>query len=272
MAEGASRKRGRARSLSTLLRVLSESHPTIAGHSSRAQSNREKNLSQYLGDARLRGFEELINHLGKLETVFQTSRRLRGISPLIRRVRGNFQLGLEVALSGFHSAAHDAMRDVMEVEFLLRDFYYDSSRIEQWLRATRKELNDKFRPAVLRQRHAKRLGMQPEDVAEASDYRVHSMWIHVSPYRHPFGGTGFSGPEGPFDTEVCFWEMFEHGRRVLFAAHRLRRKLIRHIRSPWGPWRGLKQFRDAWQRTQAMEAILTALVEVRRQNRDDSVD
>ena len=266
------RTRSRARSLSTLLRVLSESHPTIAGFLSCAQSNRQKNLSQYLGGARLRGYEELINHLEQLEYVFQRSRRLQGISLLIRRVRGDFQLGLETTLSGFHSAAHDAMRDVMEVQFLLREFYYEPSRIEQWLQATPKELNNKFRPTILRQPHAKRLGSRPEDVAEASDYRGHSMWLHVSPYPHPFGGTGFSGPEGPFDTDLCFWEMFEHGRRVLFEAHRLRRKAAPHIKSPWGPWRGLKEFRDAWQRTQEMQAIWMALVAPARRNGDDAVE
>jgi len=235
-------------------------HPQIAADLSQAQFNRERSLSQYLHGARLRGYEEQITHLEALETVFQKSRRLQGISPLIRRTRGDFRLALEATLSGFHSVAHDAMRDVMEVEFLIREFHHEPRSIEEWLKATPKQLNDRFRPAILRQRHAKRIGSQPADVAEASDYRGHSRMLHVSPYPHPFGGTGFSGPEGPFDTDVCFWEIFEHARRLLLETHLLRRKLARHIRSPWGPWRGLRQFRDAWERTQEMQAIWMALL------------
>ena len=261
MTERPLHTRSKARSFSTLLRVVSNTHPKMAVHLFRAQANRQKSLSQYVGGARLRGYEELIDHLEKLEAVFQRSHRLNGISQLIRRIRGDFQLALEATLSGFHSVAHDSMRNVMEVQFLLREFFYDPARIEEWLHATHKDLNDKFRPAVLRQRHAKRLGMQPDDVAEATDYRGHSRLLHVSPYPRPFGGSGFSGPDGPFDSDVCFWEMFEHGRRVLFEAHRLRRKLARHIKSPWGPRRGLKSFRDAWQRTQEMQAIWMALLQ-----------
>lgn len=229
MEPSTSRKR-RVRRLPAILRALSSSHPRTAAHLSQAQLNRERHLSEYFDGARLRGYEELIDHLEALEGVFQMSRRLRGISRLIRRVRGDFQLALGATLSGFHSVAHDAMRDVMEVEFLLREFHHDPHQIEEWLHATSRKLYKEFRPAILRQRHAKRLGMQLEDVGEATDYQAHSRMLHVSPHPHPFGGTGFSGPEGPFDTDVCFWEMFEHGRRVLFEAHFLRRKLARHIK------------------------------------------
>ena len=247
--------------LSTTLRTLSKSHPKTAAHLSRAQSNREERLSRYLGGARLSGYEELIQHLEELEAVFQRNRKLRGISFLIRRARGDFQTALEAALSGFHSVAHDAMRDVMEIEFLLREFYYEPEHIDQWLSCSARERNNKFRPALLRQRHAQRLGTSSQNVGEAADYRGHSMFLHVSPIQNPFGAPGLSESELPFAEDSCFWEIFEHGRRLLFAAHHLRRRLARHIRSPWGPERGLKVFRDAWERTQQMQAILQALIE-----------
>ena len=260
----------RITSYSKSLAALSDSHPKTAAHLRRSQSNHETYLAEYLEGAMLRGYEELIAHLEELETAFRKSRRLQGIAFLIRRVRGNFQLGLESALSGFHSVTHDSMRDVMEVEFLLREFYYDQSRIQEWLQATPKDLNNKFRPATLRNRHAKRLSRQPDDISEATEYRGHSMMLHVSPYPHPFGGAGFSGPGGRFDTEVCLFEMFEHARRVLLQAHQLRRKVARHIKSPWGLRRGLKQFRDAWQRTQITLNIVTGLVEYRRGKEPDA--
>ena len=258
----------RARRLSTILREVSRSHPKTGAILSQAQTNREQHLAHYADGARLRGYEELLEHLEQLESVFHQSRRLRGLAPLVRRVRGDFQLALEVTLSGFHSVAHDAMRDVMEAEFLLREFYHCPIRIDEWLGATPDELRRDFQPAGLRRRHARRLGREPSDLGEHHDYRGHSMMIHVSPYAHPFGGTGFTGPGGPFDTDVCFWEMFEHGRRILFEAHRLRRKLARHIKSPWGPRRGFKHFRDGWQRTQEMQAIWMALIQSKKRGGD----
>lgn len=175
MAKRTSKKRRKTRPLSTLLRELAKTHPKTATHLSRAQSNRQERLFRYLAGARLKGYEELITHLEELEPVFKRNRKLRGISFLISRASGDFHTALEAALSGFHSVAHNAMRDVMEIEFLLREFYYEPQHIEQWVICTRKERNDRFRPAVLRQRHANRMGKQPEDLPEASDYRGHTV-------------------------------------------------------------------------------------------------
>ena len=250
-----------------MLRELARTLPRTAAHLAAAQSNREERLSRYLGGARLKGYEELIAHLGDLEPVFEKTRRLRPISFLLGRARGDFQTALEAALSGFHSVAHDAMRDVMEIEFLLREFCYEPDHIEQWVSCGPRERNDRFRPALLRQRHARRMGKEPQDLAEAADYRGHSMFLHVSPYRNPFGGPGLGDPVMPFADDSCLWEIFEHGRRLLLAAHRLRRRVARHVKSPWGPERGLKKFRNAWQRTQEMRAIWQSLLEAAREKK-----
>lgn len=231
MVKRTSRKRRKTPPLSTLLRELANTHPKTATHLSTAQSNREERLFQYLAGARLKGYEELITHLEELEPVFTRNRKLREISFLISRARCDFHTALAAALSGFHSVAHDAMRDVMEMEFLLREFYYEPQHIQQWVMCTPMERNKKFRPALLRQRHANRLGKQPQDLPEASDYRGHSMSLHVSPYRNLFGGPGLSNPTMPFGDDSCFWEIFEHGRRMLFAAHSSDAKLLATLRA-----------------------------------------
>lgn len=257
------------RRLSTLLRDLSEGHPRLAAHLSQAQSNRQLRLLQYLDGDRLRGYEELIDHLEQLEITFQQSRRLQPLSLLIRRVRNDYHTAMEATISGFHAVAYDAMREVMEVEFLLREFNHDAARIEEWLQATPQELRDKFQPGVLRSRHANRLGIQPRELPESADYRGHSMLIHVLPYENPVGGSGLAQQEDPFIVDSCFWDMFEHARRMLIQAHCLRRKLARHIKSPWGPERGMKQFRRAWTSTQMMQKIWMALLENPPGDHDD---
>lgn len=252
--------------LASILRGLAESHPKTAAHLLTAHSNRKKRLARLLGGARLSGYEELIAHLEELEPVFEKGRKLRPISFLVGRAKGDFHTAMEAALSGFHTVAHDAMRDVMEIEFLFREFRYEPQHIDEWVSCTSKERNDKFRPALLRQRHANRLAKQPQDLAEATDYKGHSMFLHVSPHPNPFGGPGLGESLLPFADDSCFWEIFEHGRRVLLAAHRLRRKVARHLKSPHGPERGLRKFRDAWRRTQQMQAILLALMEAAGQS------
>ena len=256
------KRTSQTRRFSTLLRELATAHPKTAVHLSLAQSNREQRLSNLLGGVRLKGYEELIGHLEDLERVFEKSRRLRSISFLVGRARGDFHTALEAALSGFHAVAFDAMRDVMEIEFLFREFYYEPNHIEEWVSCSGKERHDKFQPALPRQRHARRVGKQPQDLAEASDYRGHSMFLHVSPDLNPFGGPGLGDQTEPFADDSCFWEIFEHGRRVLIAAHRLRRKVARHIKSPWGPERGLRRVRDACQATQQMQTVWMALLKV----------
>lgn len=158
----------------------------------------------------------------------------------------------------------------MEIEFLLRDFYYQLVNIFDWLTCSAKERNDRFRPAILRQRHAQRIGRQPQDLGEALDYRAHSELLHVSPYESPFGVRGLGRAEIVFG-DACFCEIFEHARRLLFECHRLRRKLARHVRSPAGPLRGLKKVRDAWERTRQLQAIWLALLQTARgRNENDA--
>ena len=263
----ASRKKSTERNtFEHLVKRLSKTHPRLAAQLRLAHSNREERLRRYQRGARLKGYEELIEHLVQLEVLYKRNRKLRPIAFLIERARGDFETALEAALSGYHAVAHDAMRDVMEIEFLLREFRYEPHHINQWLKCGPKERNDRFRPALLRQRHAKRIGKAPEDVGEAADYKAHSTYLHVSPYRNPFGGPGLIQGNAPFADDSCFWEIMEQARRLLFAAHKLRRVVAPHLRGVIGPERGLKQFRDAWQRTQEMQAIFLALLQATTEN------
>ena len=151
MATNTFKTHRKTRRLSTLLRELARTYPKSAAHLSKAQSNREVRLLWYLEGPRvkgyLRGYEELIEHLEELEQVFEKSRRLRNISFLIGRARDDFHTSLEAALSGYHSVAGDAMRDVMEIELLLREFYYEPKHIEDWVSFKHKDRMRKFRPS-----------------------------------------------------------------------------------------------------------------------------
>lgn len=269
MAQIKPKQRVDRRSYKSVVKALSETHPTTTSFLRRAEVNRTRRLKYWQHSGRMQGYEELISHLTEVGQVYRRNRRLRPIAFLIDRAQADFVTGLEATLSGFHSVAHDAMREVMEIEFLLREFYHEPDRIQEWLKASPKQQNDKFRPAILRQRHAARHNVKPENLVEANDYRSHSLYLHVTTAKNPFGGPGISDEDIAFSADSGFWEIFEHGRRVLFTIHWLRRKIAPHLRSPWGPKRGLRKVRAAWHATQNSQVIYHALMKVMREEFDE---
>jgi hypothetical protein len=215
----------------------------------------------------LTGLEELLTHLAEVEQALAIRADLRPIASLAARARADFVTALDALLSGFHAVAVDAMRDVMEIEFLLREFRHAPDKIKVWAQADFKQLNDQFRPAVLRQLHANGVGAKPQDLSEAADYKAHSSFLHVTPYQGIFGGPGIVADNVPFATDGCFWEIYEHARRLLFEFHALKRVVAARLRMPAGPRKGLKAAREAWKRTQEMQAIFLALVEAAAEER-----
>jgi hypothetical protein len=123
-------------------------------------------------------------------------------------------------MSGYVAVAFDAMRDVLEIENLLRDFANQPANVDAWLTADEKTLLKKFSPVKVRERlHAgqdRNLAQAPESV----DYRGHSMALHVGPHRTLIPDKGL-GPEKGWDSDIGFWEMFEHARRLLLAIETL---------------------------------------------------
>jgi hypothetical protein len=244
----------------SLVNKLAKSHPSVASYLQQAQENRTKRLAKYLKGARLKGLEELHIHLTKLERTFKNHPNLEKLAFLINRAKTDYAKALEATLSGLHSVAWDAMRDVMEIEFLLRDFYHGPSNINEWLTTNEKDRFNKFRPAELRKRHARRSRTKPQDVGEATDYKGHSMFLHVSPVPHPFGWTDFS-EDDEFGADSSFWEIFEHARRFLFIAHKLVEQTFPSAPYNPDPAKDLPKVKKAWERTQEMQAIFLALIQ-----------
>lgn len=252
-------RKQKKRSYSILLKELRKSHPELHAALDHAHRNRETRLSSYQNGIRLKGIEELLVHLRKLHDAFERSNDLRPIAFLLFRAYADFQTALEASLSGFNSIAADSMRDVMEIEFLLREFYFEPDNIHKWLTCSEEERLNNFRPGVLRQKYANRVGKQPKDLMEAFDYKGHSISLHVSPGFNPFGGPGLIPPQLPFGDDAGFWEIFEHARRLVFAAHFIKRKLAPQIRGPANPNRELKQFRKGWLATRNMQEMALAI-------------
>jgi hypothetical protein len=208
----------------------------------------------------LKGIEQLLGYLDLVANAFSGEAALRPLVPLIERSRADFTTALEATLSGYLAVATDAMRDVMEIEYLLLLFAIDHQKLDEWLAATSNELRRNFIPVLIRQR-LNAAGEPPfRTSAESVDYRGHSETLHVTPRPQWPIRRGFSSDQG-WSGDLGFWELFEHARRLNHAIKRFTkassaspavRKVVRAR---------LKDFQDGWKRTQEMQAVFMALVE-----------
>jgi hypothetical protein len=122
---------------------------------------------------------------------------------------------MEAALSAFHKTVFDAMRDVMEIEFLFRDFAIDPQRIDDWLTASERDRLSTFSTAILRQRYAAFLGQAPPDMQEAADYTAHSTLLQVLPHENPIVGASPGDTDDSIGLLVCVCNILEHARRLV---------------------------------------------------------
>jgi len=244
-----------------LLNQLYATDPLIAGVLARAQRNRFQRLSQYSSGARFKGPEELLRLLGTIETSFKLDSRLSNLTFLVARARADFETSIEATLCGLHGIVGDSMRDVMEIEFLFREFHHDPSSRSEWLVADQKTLRNKYRPAVLREKHAKRLQVRQEDLAEAADYKGHSMALHVLPRQFLLGGRGFAEESLPFESDFGFWEIFEHARRLVLTLDAFIGKTAPQAVTWLELEKELPLFGEAYERAMEMQSIFQGLVE-----------
>jgi len=242
-----------------ILDELAVTHPLVAGALKQAHTNRVNDLSALTSGARLRGVEALLTWLSSMTDRFESSERLGPLTFLIKRVIADAQSALEATLAGYQGVAADAMRDVMEIELLLLDFATNPSHDQQWLTADAETRWQKFRPAKLRGRlKAAGVGRYAGEESDA-DYKAHSEAIHVSPRSLPFGAKGLTTDQ--WTRDAGFWELLEHGRRMIFAVHRLESSVAGADLQDPDTDPDLDAVRDAWERTQEMQSMYLALLQ-----------
>ncbi len=245
----------------TVLGRLATSLPRLATCLQQAEGQRAKQAGGYATGSRFRGLEELLGYLNELLKAFANERTLLPLAVLVERSRSDLHTAIEATLSGYVAVAADAMRDVMEIENLLLDFAVDQNNIGEWLRADPRTLRRKYSAAAVRDRlHAAREGRYAS-TAESTDYRAHSAALHVTPHRDPVALRGFSSEAG-WAGDAGFWEIFEHMRRLRVAVERLTSTIAPDSPAHQIAVRELADVDDAWRRTQEMQAMYIALLNV----------
>jgi len=179
---------------------------------------RSTRLRRYLNTPMLPGLNRLLERLDLAAEACEKDDRLKPATVLVRRARADFEAAIVCTFSGLSFTCRDQVRDVMEIEYLLRDFRYDLPRLDQWAKASPDEERNRFAPANLRQREAKRRGIGINKLVDSLDYSLHSRALHVTKASHRSVARGVEadrGQPGVFHGDEDLWEIFIHAGRLL---------------------------------------------------------
>jgi hypothetical protein len=248
-----------------IIRAVKEDFPNLGHILFTAAENRLHNLVCHFGDALgqlisgpyLMGLEELFKYLDIVYSAFESEATLNRIAFLVKRARADFEIAFDALLAGINSVVLDNMRDVMEIEYLLYDFTNNSNQIHLWINCSLKERKKNFRPSRVRERHAKRLGIKVDDMSDNANYELHSGMLHVNPSNiiDDFAPKGFTQVPHLEGAEFCFWEIFEHAKRLVFALHELGAVIVGSSWTVLDPKTDLPNLRNAHARTWAVLAL-----------------
>ena len=155
------------------LQQLADKYPHLTEPLIRAALNRTIRLRAWTeSDRQLAACDEILAYLSAIDQYFRENYVLTKIVFLVHRAYGDFVTAIEGSLSGFHKVVSDAMRDVMEIEFLIRDFTIFPSNLDEWLSGSEKVRRNKYSSAALRRRYAASKSNNPQDMNEAVRARL----------------------------------------------------------------------------------------------------
>lgn len=165
------------------------------------------------------GLDDFIPLLDRLALIFAVVDHglYQPISILILRAIEDFQVGIFLTLCQVQGDVVELMRDVLEIELLIREFRHDKAGMKDWMNADPERRKNFYSANALRQRHANRIGVNAKDLPDASDYKLHSQALHISPLSQvpPFKLRGINLTDDPFAVDLGFRELFYHAESLL---------------------------------------------------------
>jgi hypothetical protein len=162
------------------LKKVAEIYPMATDALMRSDRHRPRRLEQFVDAIDLKAIDSLLGFLSGA-SVLLAGRKASDLAFLPTRIADDVGMALEGLLSGYLQIVSDSMRDVVETEFLIRDFALDTERIDRWRHADDKVLREEFQPRHMRARLADALGLPKgsREVPGAKDYAEHSRLLHV---------------------------------------------------------------------------------------------
>ncbi|WP_030651378.1 MULTISPECIES: hypothetical protein [Streptomyces] len=230
--------------LSLVKQMAEDGAPIAALALATADARRRQNLKRLAGDIRFAGINELLVRLSGIGKAFSETPELSRITFMVQRAHADFMTALEATLSGYFSVASDAMRDVLEIQYLLMDFAINPDHAEEWLTTDEKGRMKDFSPAAVRRRLQAAGVVNFGDRAVSMDYKGHSMALHVSPVRLLNSADGIVAQHSWLN-EAGFWEIFDHGHGLMEGLTLLVDRLVPGSRAADIVGRDLKTFDEA---------------------------
>ncbi|MBI1902756.1 MAG: hypothetical protein HYS13_16790 [Planctomycetia bacterium] len=196
--------------------------PLLHGLLATVAERRKERIRGDLSETHFDGFEELFRFLDAASQRFAQHPLLNKVAALVQRLRADFETGLCAFLSGLDQATFDSMRDVMEIEYLLREFLHEPASVDPWLDATDEDRWRKFGPGQLRRRHAARLGISTDELLDTYEYRAHSATLHVSPHgMFPVERGVSKSPYPQLGAAFALADILHHARDIVFLIYKL---------------------------------------------------
>ncbi len=196
----------------------------------------------------LAAIDELLGYLRTSKDRYEAHTHLRRVTSLLDRARGDFEAAFLNALEGLTWITNDRMRDVMEIEYLFREFRIWPASLAEWVDADARKRRNYFSSRALRARFAKINGLTVDQLQDTLDYRAHSAFLHAGGL--PLVGITYGVDLDDYEStlHMALWEMLQHGRLLTFQVHGLYRS--RAPRAKIGPspqQGGLPFLKRAWE-------------------------
>ncbi|WP_406132296.1 hypothetical protein [Streptomyces sp. NBC_00989] len=248
--------------MSLVKQMAGDGAPIAALALATADARRRQNLERLSGDIRFTGINELLARLSTVGKTFAETPELSKLTFVVKRTHADFMTALEAALSGYFSVASDAMRDVLEIQYLLMDFAINPGHADDWLTIDDKDRWKRFAPAPVRKRLQTAGVVHFGDKAESKDYKGHSMGLHISPVPLINSADGIV-PEHSWLNEAGFWEMFDHGRGLLRGLTMLIEKAAPGSRAEDEIKKDMPSFDEASRQAELLKQVWLAIPEAR---------
>lgn len=185
---------------------------------STVETRMQERIKHDLTEDHVRGFDEFFAFLQRASGQFEKLELIKPLVVLVGRLRKDFETALVSFVVGMDQAAFDAMRDGMEIGYLLRDFTLDSRRIREWLSLADKERWNRFSPNALRQRFASQQGIAVTDLLDSKEYCAHSSMLHVSPHEDGYLERGVCRSLHPeFGASFALADILHHARDTVYS-------------------------------------------------------
>lgn len=198
----------------TVLAALGQTPSRVAAELVRVEKVRGRHLFIIVTEMNwaLQAYEDVVRHLDDLQALDGLDEHVAG---LIGRCREDVMLSVDAVVAGDLARVTDLGRDLMEIEFLIRDFISYPDNLREWAEASEGKRNDKFGFARLAARQEKERGLPHGHLLpERREYKAHSASTHPAPAGRP---EPFAGDPQNFIVNAVTEILIHHTQRVVIA-------------------------------------------------------